>query len=394
MKDSDLDELNKLELAAAGLLGRIFARTGLARPGKIIILLRILLAWSITWIPLLALSIMQGQAYDKNLKIPFLYDFAAHIRFILAVPVFILTDIFLTPRVKETVLGFLNAGLIKDSQRQIYWSLVKKIQHLNSSVLPDFAILIIVIAATLLGLQSGISLDPQSWQKMISDDTVRITAAGWWLVNISIPLWQFFLLRWLWYVLIYSLFLFNVAKLDLALIPTHPDRVGGLHFLSLGQKWLLPFVFVISAAVASDMGTKIIFQNAQFFQFRYDILLFTVLMSLFVSAPLLLFTPRLLLTRRTGMITYGVLAAEYVRSFDNKWIKNAKNDESILGSQDIQSLADLAGSYSVIMEMRSVPIDRTFTLALLLSVLTPFLPLLLSAYAPQDIFRIIKSIIF
>ncbi|OHB56548.1 MAG: hypothetical protein A2Y07_09525 [Planctomycetes bacterium GWF2_50_10] len=394
MKDYDPNQIEQLDLTETGLLGRIFIRTGLTRPGKIIILLRILLAWSLAWIPLLVLSIMQGQAYDKNLKIPFLYDFAAHVRFFFAVPIFILSDFFLAPRVKDTILGFLNAGLIKDGQRQIYFSGIKKMQRLNSSIISDIAILFIVISATLLGLQTGISLEAQSWQKTISDDTVRISAAGWWLVHVSIPVWQFFLLRWLWHVYIYSTFLFNVAKLDLALIPTHPDRVGGLHFLSLGQKWLMPFVFVISAALASDMGTKIVFQNAQFLQFRYDILLFIVLMGLFVVAPLILFTPRLILTRRTGLITYGVLAAEYVRSFDNKWIKNAKKDESILGSSDIQSLADLANSYSVIMEMKSIPLDKNFAMALLTVILTPFIPLLLSAYAAKDILGVIKRIIF
>jgi hypothetical protein len=45
------------------------------------------------------------------------------------------------------------------------------------------------------------------------------------------------------------------------------------------------------------------------------------MMLFFVLAPLLVFTPRLARTKRTGLAEYGGLAKRYVREFDQKWLR-------------------------------------------------------------------------
>ena len=48
-----------------------------------------------------------------------------------------------------------------------------------------------------------------------------------------------------------------------------------------------------------------------------------------------------------------MLAARYAREFDRKWLRGgAPADEPLLGSGDIQSLADLGNSYEVVKEMQ------------------------------------------
>jgi hypothetical protein len=56
---------------------------------------------------------------------------------------------------------------------------------------------------------------------------------------------------------------------------------------------------------------------------------------------------------------YGGLAARYTREFHEKWIRGrAPADEPLVGSADIQSLADLANSYEVVRGTRAVPFGR------------------------------------
>ena len=97
-----------------------------------------------------------------------------------------------------------------------------------------------------------------------------------------------------------------------------------------------------------------------------------------ILAPLLVFTPQLWDAKLDGLARFGSLAEEYVMDFDQKWLRRKVNDEQLLGSGDIQSLADLGNSYSVVGEMRAVPFSTEDVLWLLVASVVPMLPLLLT----------------
>jgi len=59
-----------------------------------------------------------------------------------------------------------------------------------------------------------------------------LSLAGWWYGYVSLPIFQFLLVRWYFRLFIWTRFLWQVSRIDLQLIPTHPDRVGGVGFLS------------------------------------------------------------------------------------------------------------------------------------------------------------------
>ena len=48
------------------------------------------------------------------------------------------------------------------------------------------------------------------------------------------------------------------------------------------------------------------------------------------------------------MDDYGKLGQRYAREFDRKWMRDGAPDEPLLGSADIQSLADLRNGFLVI----------------------------------------------
>jgi hypothetical protein len=94
--------------------------------------------------------------------------------------------------------------------------------------------------------------------------------------------------------------------------------------------------------------------------------------------PLFLFTPQLARARREGFAEYGALASTYVMDFDQKWLRSKVNDEQLLGSGDIQSLADLGNSFAVVREMRAVPFVTDDVVRLLIVTVVPLVPLLLT----------------
>ena len=83
--------------------------------------------------------------------------------------------------------------------------------------------------------RTQIALDVASWYGAPVDGIWQPSLAGWWLGCVSLPLFQFLLLRWYFRLFIWARFLWQVSRIELRLMPTHPDRCGGLGFLAGGQ---------------------------------------------------------------------------------------------------------------------------------------------------------------
>src|SRR5258705_10049787 len=96
-----------------------------------------------------------------------------------------------------------------------------------------------------------------------------------------------------------------------------------------------------------------------------------------ILAPLCGFTPQLARAKRQGLQEYGALASSYVMEFNQKWLRTKFSDEQLLGTGDVQSLADLDNSFRVVREMRAIPFARDDVARLLIATLAPFVPLLL-----------------
>jgi hypothetical protein len=107
-----------------------------------------------------------------------------------------------------------------------------------------------------------------------------------------------------------------------------------------------------------------------------------------------MFTRRLAIAKRSGLARYGQLAQDYVEGFERKWIvHDPPLKEDLLGADDIQSLADLANSYSIVSSMRTVPFGLDDITRLAAATAAAFLPLLLTVWSPEElILRLIRVV--
>ena len=81
------------------------------------------------------------------------------------------------------------------------------------------------------------------------------------------------------------------------------------------------------------------------------------------------------------MSDYVVFAARYVNDFEKKWLNAAAVPaEPLLGTSDLQSLADLSSSVGIVRNMRWVPVSTRLLIAVVIAALLPMLPLLLFKY--------------
>ena len=222
----------------------------------------------------------------------------------------------------------------------------------------------------------------------------QLSAAGWWFVYVSLPLAQFILFRWYFRLFVWMRFLWQVSRCELSLVPTHPDRAGGLGFLSGTVVAFAPVLMAHGMLLAGLIADRIFFHAAKLPDFKVQLAVVVAFLLVIVLGPLLLFMPHLALARRVGLREYGTLAQRYVREFDDKWLRGgAPPDEPLVGSADVQSLADLGNSFELVRSMRAVPFTRDVVIQLAVITLLPVVPLLLTMVSLEELVKQLLKIL-
>ena len=182
--------------------------------------------------------------------------------------------------------------------------------------------------------------------------------------------------------------------MDLHLVPTHPDRAAGLGFLGESAAAFMPLLLSQGALLAGQIANHIFYAGETLLDFKPEIVAVAVFFLLLVLGPLCVFSPRLAQAKRHGLLEYGALASRYVEGFDQKWLRGgAPQDEPLVGTGDIQSLNDLAGSFEIVHSMRPFPFDKTIVLQTAVAGLAPLLPLTLTMISLEDIVKRLLGIL-
>ena len=381
MPVTPLDEPIDFSLVQGGPFFQLLLRTGLVKQPGDLVVRRIVVLLLIAWMPLLVLSLLSGRAVG-GVVVPFLYDLGEQVRFLLCLPLLLVADVIVHGRIRPVVGQFLDRGVVAPEEEPRFRHAVAATMRLRNSMLAEALILVIAIAA---GSQIGrryFVTDVTSWAAVPIDGRTHMTAAGLWNAFVSLTIFRFLLLRWYFRLLVWCYFLGRVARsIPLRLNALHPDRAAGLGFLSGSVYAFAPILLVHTLILSGSIGNKILHEGAALPQFKVEIAAWILSLVLLVLAPLLLFMPRLAEARRTGVRDYGIVASRYVAEFRRKWIEgHAAEDEALLGSGDIQSLADLSNSFEVARGTSLVPFGLSMVGRLIVLLCIPLLPLLLTMF--------------
>ena len=84
----------------------------------------------------------------------------------------------------------------------------------------------------------------------------------------------------------------------------------------------------------------------------------------------------------------------YNRAFQDKWLESpGPQGEPLLGSSDIQSLADLGNSFRLVSDMKVMPFGRSAVIQLAVATLLPGLPLVLLAVPMSEILAALAKVV-
>ena len=384
-------------LVLGGPLFQLLRRTHLADDALMLLRQRILFISLFCWLPLLVLSVLEKKAWGESVDVPFLLDVEVHVRFLVVVPLFIVAEMVVHQRMRPLLHQFLERQLIPVEAMEQFKAAIASAMRLRNSVLAEVLLIVFVygVGSLFIWRHYVMVIDTATWYAQPSIQGSKFSYAGLWYAYASIPFFQFLLGRWYFRLVIWMRFLWQVSRIELNLIPTHPDRVGGIGFLSGTAYAFMPLLMAHGAMWAGNLANRIFHLGAALPEFKLEILLLVILLLAMVLGPLLVFAPKLAQAKRTGKREYGTLAQRYVREFDTKWLRGgAPADEPLVGSGDIQSLADLGNSYEIIQSMRIVPVTRDTILQLAAATVAPLVPLALTMMPLEELLNKLFGILF
>ena len=387
--------LSDFSLVSGGPLFRLLCRLrisggALENPQR-----RVLLAVLLTWPPLLLLSLLDGRVWAGDVGLTFLKDIETQLRFLLAAPLLILAEVVVHKNLPPTIRLFLDNGLIREADRPRFDAAIASALRLRNSIVPELLLLLFVYGVGMPFVwRNQFVLDMNSWFAAAAGGELEPTRAGWWLVLVSMPLFQFLVLRWYFRFFIWGRFLAQVARIGLNLEPTHPDATAGLLFLARSGRAFRLVLLALGTVLSGMIANRIFHEGAKLLQFKVEILGTAIVLTMLVLGPLVVFYSQLRAARREGMIRYGILGQAYAREFHRKWMRGPlPTDEPLLGSADFQSLADLHNGFEVVRGIRLVPFTTKNATSLAAYVLLPVAPLLLTMISVEELLdRMLKAL--
>ncbi len=346
------------------------------------------------WLPMLVLSLLDGRAWS-GVRIPFLCDIETYARFLIALPVLIFAEVLVHQRLRRVIGQFTERGLVTEEVRPRFAAALSSAVRLRDSFTAEIILLVTVLILAPWLWHHGLALEGATWYANVAGEDVTLTVAGRFFVYFAAPLFQFIVLRWFFRLFIWGRLLWQLSRLPLAMLPAHPDRSGGLGFLGGSGFAFGPVLFAQGAVLSGFIANRVMFNGQSALDFRAEAAMLVAVLVALILVPLLFFSKTLAKARRTGMREYGILAASYMRAFEQKWLRGgAPADELLIGSADIQSLADMGGSYDIVREMKPLPFGYRTVLQLAAMTAAPLAPLVLTVIPAADLLeRLLKVLL-
>ena len=352
------EQVDRFAIAAGGPFMVLQARLGLleakasAAPKRAVILIAFVFG-----VPAL-LTIAAGDAWGPVAARPFLLDWGVWARFVLAIAVLVLMERLVEERLKRHLRQFVETPLIAPSAMPRAAAAVARALRRRDLALAEIVCLAL---GYLVSLGAVLTLDTRSevsWLVTGAPGALQLTLAGWWVVLISGPVFWFLLLRWLWRHLVWALLLRDIAKLDLRLVVSHPDGLGGLAFIGQYPNAFAALVLVMSCVLAAAVVHAFQQDALALAAYGYVMAAWLVIVLLLFGIPLLAFAgplgrlKRQALQASTGASTRYLRAAERAKLGSNLAAGNDA-DETAVGD-----IPDPTAIYTAAKKLRTLPFSR------------------------------------
>ena len=331
-----------------------------------------------------------------SVAVPFLLDVEVHIRLLVALPLLIIAEAAVHRRISPLLRQFLQRRLIPENSITRFEAAVASAFRLRNSVLAEVLLIAAVYGIGIMIVwRHYLALDAATWYATPSEEGSKLTLGGMWYGYVSLPIVQFLLLA-----LVLAIVRLGASSMASVAHRVEPGSRASGSRRRLGISYQHGYGFAMLAAAhgaltAGEIASRIFFAGAMLSAFGGEICMVVIFVLCLVLGPLLMFAPQLATAKQAGLLKYGTLGERYVREFDAKWLEGgAPADEALVGSADIQSLADLSNSYEVVRSMRFAPITNHAVFRLVAVTLVPIAPLLLAMIPLNELLEKLLGLAF
>jgi hypothetical protein len=368
------DVVDDFSLVRGDLLFRAQRAIGLIPAQGLGVGRRTLLAMIVTWLPLEIAATLAHWLWAGETAEPLLQHYGVHVRFLVGVPLLILGDALAQTVCQRVVPHFVHSGIIT-TDRPRFVAAVERITAMRDGWRPAIVILGLVVSWAL----TGPTWNQHAPRWAVTDPPAAAAAAAFglaWYNFVSRPIFSALLLLWLWRLILMTMLMWRVSRLDLALVPTHPDRAGGLGFVSVLPLAFAPPILATSAMLAGRWVHDAVYHDVPLAAFTTPLASFVIVAALAVLVPVLVFAPPLGAARRQALLDYGTLVGEHHRLVRRRWLFGERlRDDALLNAPELGPVADTIAMYDAVARMRPVPADRWVVITIAALLLLPMLPL-------------------
>lgn len=344
------------------------------------LILRILCFWFLTYIPMATLAVLEGLYGNRPPSENFFYDIAAYAIFFLSTPLFILAEGIISTATRGAAKRFASHGILKPEDAAGLDSIHLKLEKARQNIIPELICIFhaFVFAGFAINMERFDNV--QTWHALGPNGNQSFTAAGIWAMCVAIPIANYLWLRWVWKIILWCWYLYQISRFHLQLLASHPDKTGGIGFLSEVQSkfGIIILAFGISNVAAVTIY-KLTIEQASFSLLTVwaGIVSFVIGAPALFIVPLFFFTKQLYRCKKRAVERYEERAMERAAAFEQKWLTAIESGSwSDMGTSDLSGLNNLNNVYDRIQHMRVVPFDLRSIGELFASAAGPMLPLL------------------
>lgn len=399
MTDEVVAACGALPESSNGCITSFLVRLGLGKNAKQAAFIGVLLFAALAWVVPLLLCLASGSAFGQSLQVPFFGDYISSARFLVVVPILLLSDL-VTRKWSLKILHHFLQDHIAPSDATQYKNLVARNTQLRDAAPIVCGLLLLAFAYSPVWVDIVLAVHCTNWQAVSSDGHPVLSLAGKWNAYVSQPLFRFVLLDWLWGYLLWANLLLKISRFPLRLSATHPDCVGGLGFIAVGHSYFSFAAFAMSVGVSTFVAQTVLETHTNLQAYSNLGIVFVVLVLLLFLGPLLVFTPLLVKTRREAVFTYGSLCHNVNSLFAANWLEtgpgckstskgesNSGDSAKLILSTEPSTVTDLNSSFLNVQNMKPFVFGKETLMAFLVAVALPAIPLISTVIPLQDLLK-------
>jgi hypothetical protein len=335
---------------------------------------------AVSWLPLALLAAVQGHLLGGKTRESFLLDVSAHARYLIALPLLIACEPWCLAKLARVTRPFSSESIIAADDRDHFARLLRAVRRALDNHAVEVVMALGAFAVTAVVGSTYYPRDVSTWAAPIGPGGSAISLAGWWRILVSHPLFLIATATWLWRVGVWVRFVWGVSRLQLRLVPAHPDRAGGLGFISGSTRAFAPVAAALGCVISGTVALELVVGAKPVATSTYvtPAAVTTGAMLVLFVAPLMLFMGVLRRSRLKGKFDYGNLARSLGRHFEDRWLRPGRPvDAGALSAADFSATTDLYSIVSNARNMSLLPFGLRDLIPVVLSTLLPFLPLAL-----------------